>query len=160
MPHYSFDKLRTRLEEHNAIYDQDDWRPSEQEVNEMLMELRERPIHVGETHIGETIQVDPVTGGKKGSKLERFDLIPTGPLSELARHYGKGAEKYEDRNWERGYRWSLSYAALQRHANLFWSGEDFDQETGTHHMAAVAFHAMALIEFGNTHPELDDRSKS
>lgn len=100
---------------------------------------------------------NPETGGAKGQKLARFDLIPPGPLWEVAELYGKGAEKYEDRNWEKGYAWSLSYAAMQRHANLFWAGNDEDEETGAHHLASVIFHAMALIQFGYDYPELDDR---
>lgn len=101
--------------------------------------------------------VNPETGGAKGKKLARFDLLPAGPLTQVAEHYGKGAAKYADRNWERGYDWSLSFAALQRHAWAFWQGEDFDPETGSHHLAGVAFHALALLEFGRTHRELDDR---
>lgn len=98
-----------------------------------------------------------LTGGQKGQKDERYDLIPVGPLRQLARHYGVGARKYDDHNWRRGYDWSLSYAALQRHAQAFWSGEDTDEETGSPHLAAVAFHAFALLEWATTHPELDDR---
>jgi len=105
----------------------------------------------------ETLIVDATTGGAKGQKLARFDLIPPGPLKALAEHYGKGAAKYEDRNWERGYKWSLSYAALHRHLNAWWSGEDLDPELGSSHLDAVIFHAMALREFTDTHPELDDR---
>lgn len=104
--------------------------------------------------------VNDTTGGEKGSKLERFDLIPTGPLTALARHYGLGSRKYEDRNWERGYDWSLSFAAMQRHAWAFWGGEDLDPETGDSHLAAVAWHAFALMEWATTHPELDDRPNS
>ena len=105
----------------------------------------------------ETRVINPDTGGEKGQKLERFDLLPGIPLRLLARHYGVGAQKYADRNWERGYAWSLSYAALQRHAWAFWNGEDIDPETGSPHMAAFAFHAFALLQFATTHPELDDR---
>lgn len=101
--------------------------------------------------------VNPVTGGEKGQKVERPDLIPVGPLRAVARHYGYGATKYADRNWERGYDWNLSYAAMQRHALAFWNGEDTDAESGSHHLAAVVFHALALMEFGVTHPELDNR---
>ena len=97
------------------------------------------------------------TGGKKGQKLARFDLIPPRPLTALAEHYGKGAEKYEDRNWERGYDWSLSFGAMQRHAWAFWNGEDIDPENQMPHLAAVAFHAFALLEFAATHRKLDDR---
>jgi hypothetical protein len=109
------------------------------------------------TDNGEIRIIDPDTKAEKGQKMERYDLIPVKPLAEVARHYGIGASKYEARNWERGYNWSLSYAALQRHANLFWSGEDYDQETGTHHLAAVVFHALALMEYENTNPSKDDR---
>lgn len=101
--------------------------------------------------------VDPDTGAQKGSKIERYDLIPAEPLRLLARHYGVGSRKYAERNWEGGYDWSLSYAALQRHANAFWSGEDIDEETGTPHIVAVAWHAFALAEFANSHPEKDNR---
>ena len=62
-----------------------------------------------------------------------------------------------DWNWRQGYAWSLSYAAMQRHANLFWSGEDVDPETGCEHMASVVFHALALMTFALEHPEKDDR---
>ena len=106
---------------------------------------------------GEVRVVDPRTGGAKGNKLCRPDLIPVGPLTEVATHYGRRALKYSPDNWRKGYAYSLSYAALQRHAMQFWAGEDDDQETGSSHMAAVVFHALALMEFRKTHPELDDR---
>lgn len=109
------------------------------------------------------------TGGEKGSKLARHDLIPSGPLTQLAEMYGHGAKKYAARNWERGYDWSLSYAALQRHAVAFWGGEDAipqtpegeddDPTAGVNHLVAVAWHAFAMLEWMTTHPELDDRPK-
>ena len=97
------------------------------------------------------------TGGEKGVKSERYDLIPVEPLAEYARLLGKGAEKYAAHNWRRGYEFSKSYQALQRHANLWWSGENIDEEMGTSHMAAVVFHANVLMEFAKDHPEFDDR---
>jgi len=106
---------------------------------------------------GEVRTVDPETGGEKGVKAERYELLPVLPLREVARLYGVGATKYAERNWERGYAWSRSFGALQRHANAFWSGETIDPDTGLHHMAAVVFHAFALMEFDRTHPEKDDR---
>jgi hypothetical protein len=97
------------------------------------------------------------TGAEKGSKLARFDLIPAEPLRILAEHYGRGSLKYADRNWEAGYDWSLSFAALNRHLWAFWGGEDIDPETGSPHMAAVAWHAFTLLEYMRTHPEFDNR---
>lgn len=66
------------------------------------------------------------TGGEKGTKIQRFDLIPIGPLTELAEHYGYGARKYADHNWRQGYEWGKSYSALFRHLTQFWAGEDYD----------------------------------
>lgn len=103
--------------------------------------------------------VNASTGGEKGQKLARFDLIPVGPLWQVAELYGQGATKYEDRNWEKGYDWSLSYAALMRHATLFWGGEDADPKDGNSHLASVVFHALALMDYIVNHPELDDRPK-
>ena len=97
------------------------------------------------------------TGGEKGTKDERFDLLPAEALAKVARHYGVGAQKYAAHNWRRGYEWSKSYAALQRHANAFWGGEDVDEETGSPHMAAVAFHALALLTFMDEQVNFDDR---
>lgn len=88
---------------------------------------------------------------------EAYDLIPTYPLSELAKLYTRGKQKYAVRNWETGFRWGRVFAAMMRHAWLFWGGEDNDPETGVHHMVSVAWNAFALVEFSKTHPELDDR---
>lgn len=74
---------------------------------------------------GET-RTTSATGGQKGVKLARFDLIPTGPLKALAEHYGRGAAKYANHQWRQGYEWSKSYAAMSRHQNAFWGGEDYD----------------------------------
>ena len=90
---------------------------------------------------------DPVTGGQKGSKLPRFSLIPADFLWALAEHYGRGSLKYDDRNWEKGYQWSLSVDALHRHLAQWLCGEDNDAETGSSHLVAVAWHVIALWWF-------------
>jgi Domain of unknown function (DUF5664) len=93
--------------------------------------------------------------------MARFDLIAPMPLKKLAEHLGRGAAKYGDRNWERGYPWSLSYAALQRHLNAFWDGENYDPEfPESHHLDAAMFHVMALRDFAQKFPEYDDRPGS
>lgn len=127
------------------------------------------------------------TGGQKGVKLARFELIPAGPHRELAEHYGKGARKYANHQWRQGYEWGKSIGALERHLNDFKAGKDYDvcsnepdnclfvdadgnkfdpvdpdtcyNHTGSHHMVAVAWHAFLLLEFKDTHPEHDDRYK-
>lgn len=102
--------------------------------------------------------VDPTTGGEKCSKAERFDLIPSEALEAVARVYGTGSAKYSDRNWERGYRYGLSFAALMRHAWAWWRGEDTDNESGESHLAHVAWHALTLMTFRSRRIGTDDRS--
>lgn len=97
------------------------------------------------------------TGGVKERKPARFDLLPWAALWEVAEHYGRGAEKYSDHNWTRGYAWSLSIGAAGRHLAAIASGEDIDVETGSPHAAALAFHALALLTFRREQPGLDDR---
>ncbi len=108
---------------------------------------RSDPVQSNLSDINEVRVVDPVTGGEKGSKLARFDLIPPEALWALAEVYGKGAEKYSERNWQRGYKWSLSVAALCRHLFQWIMGERYDKETGCHHLSQVAWHAFALYTF-------------
>lgn len=97
------------------------------------------------------------TGGEKGQKDEAYALIPVGPLAEVARVYGFGASKYSDHNWRKGYPYSWSYSALQRHINAFWSGEDTDPESGRSHLAHAAFHLFTLMEFVAEGRGEDDR---
>lgn len=97
------------------------------------------------------------TGGEKGTKDARFDLIPADALHQLAEHYGFGARKYADNQWRKGYEWSKSYAAMQRHLNAWWGGEDIDEETGSSHIAAAAWHCFTLLTFIKEFPEFDDR---
>lgn len=106
------------------------------------------------------------SGATKQVKKARFDMIPTDALTILAEHYGIGAEKYQPvvndehpngiDNWRLGYQWSLSYAAMQRHATQFWGGEDIDQETGSPHLAAIAWHALAILHW-SLNDELKDK---
>jgi len=105
------------------------------------------------------VRTTSATGGHKGVKEARFDLIPSGALTQLAEHYAAGAAKYGDHNWRKGFEWSKAYAALNRHLHAFWGGEWLDPETGKPHLTAVAFHAFTLLTFAEEHPEFDDRFK-
>lgn len=114
-------------------------------------------------HTGEVRTVNEKTGGEKGVKLARTDLLPEDALLHVAEHFGKGAAKYADRNWEKGYEWSKSYGALLRHLFLWWGGEDTDDDEvfgEFHHLDAVLFHALVLRRFADQHADLDDRPAS
>jgi hypothetical protein len=114
---------------------------------------------VGGSPASGEVRTVSATGGEKGVKPARFDLIPPGFLWALAEHFGVGARKYDDNNWQRGYEWSKSYGALQRHLFAWIAGEDIDAETGSNHLIAVAWHACCLHWFSANRPEFDDRPK-
>ena len=111
---------------------------------------------------GTEVRVTSETGGQKGAKLARYDLMPVDALRELAEHYGRGEKKCPTEagipNFRKGYDISLSYAALQRHANQFWGGEDIDAETGSSHMIAAAWHALYIVQAMHDYGDrFDDR---
>lgn len=103
---------------------------------------------------------NPITGGMKNAKDERFNYINWTFQAEVARVHHFGASKYSPWNWQKGYEWSLSFDALMRHIISFWTGQEHDEETGLHHLAHADWHLGVLHHF-HTNPEkyaeLDDR---
>lgn len=87
----------------------------------------------------------------------RHDLVPAFAQDQYARVLTKGAEKYAERNWEKGMPWSKVTASLKRHIAAFERGEDVDPETGLLHMAHVMCNAAFLVEYYNIFPQGDDR---
>lgn len=97
------------------------------------------------------------TGAQKGVKQQAYDKLPALALKDLAILYTKGSFKYAANNWIRGYEFSKSFAGLQRHISLFWSGEDYDIELNTLHAVNAAWHCVTLYTLCHVHPEFDDR---
>jgi hypothetical protein len=100
------------------------------------------------------------TGGEKGSKLAQMSSLDPHSLHIVAEIAGFGAQKYSKLNFMRGYDWSLSYDALQRHLHAFWSGQDRDDESGMLHLGHAAWHCLALISFHERGLGTDDRYTS
>lgn len=86
-----------------------------------------------------------MAGGKKGVKLARFDLLPFDALWQVALVFGKGAEKYAERNWERGLKYTAIAGARDRHNALFAAGQDYDAESGLPHLAHAAWHGLVML---------------
>lgn len=93
---------------------------------------------------------------KDAGKDAGFWLLPYVGLRELARVYKIGADKYSPRGWERGMAWSRIVDPMFRHLFKWMKGEKYDQTDGQHHLASVAWACFALMEYEETHPELDD----
>lgn len=118
-------------------------------------------------------KVDPakLTGGYKADENKaRFDLIPPESIFAEATVLTFGANKYTDRNWEKGMWWGRPFAACMRHLWSWWGGKapttknfllgDLDAETGFSHLwhakTCLAF-LIAYEERGMT--QWDDRFK-
>lgn len=87
----------------------------------------------------------------------RYDLIPAFAQEQYAKVLTRGAEKYAERNWELGMKWSKVIASLERHLQAIKRGEDFDIETGLLHSAHVMCNAAFLTEYYKIFPQGDDR---
>ena len=97
-------------------------------------------------------------GKKSDTGKLRFDLIPPGPLAQLAEVFTIGCRKYDSRNWEKGMAWGRVFAAMMRHAWKWWGGEKYDKDDGQSHLSSVAWCAFVLMEYEETNSGLDDRS--
>lgn len=106
------------------------------------------------------IRVTSETGGQKGRKPQRMDLLPPEALLSLSEVYGMGAEKYDDHNYLKGYDWSLSFGALLRHVMAAEKGEWLDAESGLPHVMHAAWHCFTLFLFEKHGIGTDDRLSS
>jgi hypothetical protein len=71
----------------------------------------------------------------------RFDLIPPKTLRALAIHYEKGANKYEERNWEKGIPVSRYIDSCFRHLYQFVDGCNDEN-----HLIAALWNIYCLYE--------------
>ena len=90
----------------------------------------------------------------------RIDLIPPKALKEIGDVFNYGAKKYESYNWAlgKGLEWHRLYAAIQRHLNSFWDGEDID-ESGFTHLSHAACSLLMLMDLYYHNHGIDDRYK-
>lgn len=113
---------------------------------------------VGDIELSRETDINTSVGGVKfdGEKI-RTELFPVKAFMDVSEILTFGAQKYDDRNWEKGMDWSRLYGACLRHLFAWWNGEDIDPESGRNHLAHAACDLVFLLEFLETHPELDDR---
>lgn len=95
-----------------------------------------------------------MTGKREKLPLE---LIPFEALEDVVPAYQVGVGKYGRNSWREGMPYSVCASALLRHFSKWQRGEDHDPD-GQHHVAAIAFYALAILQYerdGRT--DLDDR---
>lgn len=87
--------------------------------------------------------------GKKNDFLDkklRWDLLPLGEIEDIVKVYTAGSIKYGDNNWQNldnGYQ--RYKAAMLRHLLEYEKGNTIDEDTGCHHLAQVAWNAIAML---------------
>lgn len=96
-------------------------------------------------------------GQRFNTGKDRWDLLPWIAVKQIVEVLTQGATKYAPRNWELGLSYNDTFASLQRHATKWFAGEDYDEESGKHHMAHVATNALFLLHFSLFGKGKDDR---
>lgn len=114
------------------------------------------PGRVIQASLGELHAVWP-EGRKDDGGKPRHDLIPPELNDAVARVLTFGADKYGERNWEKGMRWGRPFAALMRHLWAWWRGEARDRETGMSHLWHAACCLTFLIAYEERREGTDDR---
>lgn len=115
------------------------------EENKMIQELRKEEIKVEHK------------GLRYNEGKLRYDLFEPYAMEQLAKVFTRGAQKYAERNWEKGMSWTAMLASLERHKEAWKQGEDIDPETGLLHMAQVAWNALSIVSYYKLYPKGDDR---
>lgn len=102
-----------------------------------------------------------ILAGRKHDKGKaRMDLLSPIAIEATAQVLTYGAEKYDARNWESGLDYGRVYAALQRHLNAWWSGQDKDPESDLSHLdhAACCVHFLQhYVHQEEIYEDFDDR---
>lgn len=112
--------------------------------------------------------MSPKTEGRKDDSGKiRLELIPPELVFAVGTVLTFGAEKYGDRNWERGMSWSRVFGALMRHMWCWWGGKgpttrnfafgDLDDETELSHLWHAACCVTFLLTYEQRSTGVDDR---
>jgi hypothetical protein len=114
--------------------------------------------------------VDLSQGQKFDTGKTRIDLFPGDVLFAISDILTFGANKYADRNWEKGMNWGRCFGALMRHMWSWWQGKgptnqnfvfgDLDEETKRSHLWHAGCCITFLIAYEMRGVGLDDRPKA
>jgi len=109
-------------------------------------------------------------GRKDDQGKTRLELIPPEIIFAIGDILTFGAQKYGDRNWESGMKWSRAFGACMRHLWCWWGGKGpttrnfalghLDPETGRSHLWHAACCIAFLVAFEEREIGEDDRHTS
>jgi hypothetical protein len=89
-----------------------------------------------------------------------FYLIPYEVINYVGDIYLYGCKKYDENNWRKGMLWGKIFAAFNRHSGQWYGGENFDQESGLHHLGHAIWQLFGLRWYEKHSPDFDDRWQS
>ncbi len=101
----------------------------------------------------------PLSGHKDDIGKPRLDLLPFDALEEVGRVLTLGADKYGDRNWERGMAWSRLLGAALRHLFSWAIRSGRDAESGRSQLAHAAADILFLLAYEIRGIGEDDRGR-
>lgn len=87
-----------------------------------------------------------------------FTQIPQLALTEVAKVFTAGGNKYGTFNYSEGMEYRRYVAAGLRHINSWLKGEDLD-EIGTNHLANAAANMLMVLDNQLTNKGVDNRNK-
>lgn len=96
-------------------------------------------------------------GTKYDGGKDPWYLLPWDALKAIVLILAFGANKYGERNWEKGMDWSRLYGALMRHMTAWWGKEAVDPETGKSHLWHAGCCILFLIAYELRNKGNDDR---
>ncbi len=129
------------------------------------------------THIGnkpflkfldDTKLVEPYSTGrniadkeysKNGITKPRIGLVPPLALTEVAKVFTYGADKYDDYNFSKGAPKTTYIDAALRHINKYNSMTDVDDESNLPHLAHAISCLMMLLDNDLNGTSIEDRNK-
>lgn len=97
------------------------------------------------------------TGLRYDAGKLRYDLVNADAHKGMVDILTFGANKYAERNWEKGMKWSKVIGSLKRHLAAIEACEDYDPESGRLHADHVACNAHFLSAYYRIYPQGDDR---
>lgn len=108
--------------------------------------------------VGDINSTERGTGARANLGKVSFSLVPIHLLAGAARVFMGGLLKYSAFNWARGMAWSVCYDCYMRHwIQWWWFGEDFDSDSGEHHLDHCLANLLFLRHYVDSYKEGDDR---
>lgn len=148
--------------EHNRFYSSDLVCPEcpsiEERVKkwmpENLEKFNELALGMSEVERGKPLPVEQSTRYNNG-KVQTREVYPDFIMG-IGDVLTASRAKYEHYNWCKPTKLSTPYESAMRHLMQFQSGEDFDKESGKHHLLHVATNIMFMYYHITNNPEESD----